>query len=191
MLTIDFNGDELVRTLIERLLADIRKSGNPDDKSAWTMSLKRVMKNLAADKRFGDGVRYYGHCVDDDPDDHEWLLDVIWFRADDGVLLALESEWERRTTGFVRDDFQKLLATKAPIKLMLFDSGGKEKNRSDFIADMQTCAWRFTQHLKHELYYIIDFSAGAHHVWWFQPSVDGADKTLTFTPRPDLSGPDV
>lgn len=59
---------------------------------------------------------------------------MVWYKEEklDGIdhlaslEMIMESEWIRRWSD-VRDDFQKLLVAKAPLKLMLFDVANADK----------------------------------------------------------------
>jgi len=51
----------------------------------------------------------------------EWLWDFVWLKSDNGylkqIILAAESEWTYKDT---REDFEKLLASIAPIRFFIF-----------------------------------------------------------------------
>ena len=62
--------------------------------------------------------------------DGEWLFDLCWYATTpDGhlleILLAVESEWNRRFDA-IRYDFEKLLVAKAKLKLMIFQASGSQ-----------------------------------------------------------------
>lgn len=53
----------------------------------------------------------------------EWLYDVIWYKMGDkdqlrSVILTMESELSDRSINGIRYDFQKLLVSNAPVKVL-------------------------------------------------------------------------
>lgn len=63
--------------------------------------------------------------------DAEWLYDVVWYKmgVEDhltNVFLTMESELSDRSINGIRYDFQKLLISNAPVKIMLCLAPSKE-----------------------------------------------------------------
>jgi hypothetical protein len=73
----------------------------------------------------------------------------------------VESEWARIAD--VEDDFSKLLSIKAPLKILLSDSGPDRSAK--LIERINGCARTFEQHLPGDIYYLIDYHAGRRDVY--------------------------
>lgn len=97
------------------------------------------------------------------PGHPEWLLDVVWWELGRGTVLAAECQWG--DAGDILRGFEKLMATKAPLKLMVCRSSraGAEKQdilfRTDTEAILQalgTSLIDFTQHVAGETYVLME-----------------------------------
>lgn len=93
----------------------------------------------------------------------EWLLDLVWWEPGRGAVLAAECEWGN--AGEIMRDFEKLLAVKAPLKLMIFCSrrAGAERQdvlfRTDSGAILQALSASlvdFRQHVEGETYVLLE-----------------------------------
>ena len=106
----------------------------------------------------------------------EYLADYTWAEEENGkrVLLACESEWGTRRYGRtywspVEHDFEKLLAIKAPFKVLIFSSYDEKKAgcskpapESNFTFDfakgrLKDSLEHYGHHLPGEAYIFIDF----------------------------------
>jgi hypothetical protein len=104
----------------------------------------------------------------------EFLVDYIWEEKENGrrLLLAGESEWGADRFGrthwyLVEEDFEKLLAVKAILKVLIFSSdyklpeshGAVEADFSIEFANkrIETSLKNYGHHLPGEIYILIDF----------------------------------
>jgi hypothetical protein len=104
----------------------------------------------------------------------EFLVDFIWEEIEDGrrILLAGESEWATDRYGathwcLVEEDFEKLLAVKAPFKVLIFSSNSKLGASQGAIEDdfslgfamrrLEASLRNYGHHLPGEVYIFIDF----------------------------------
>jgi|GEM_PF-3856366 len=82
--------------------------------SEWTKLIKQ---------RFSDLGRLNGCDICPEESSSQWLCDLVWYREENEAVvevpLALESEWNPSWRS-IRYDFEKLLAVKAGIKVMIF-----------------------------------------------------------------------
>lgn len=90
----------------------------------------------------------------------QWLYDLIWWNDSPGhkaVCLAVESEWNR-PVGEVLHDFEKLLAVKSPLKLMIYRTS---TNTAQTVRDgIEKYILNFTQHVDGEEYVFCEFQTG-------------------------------
>lgn len=94
----------------------------------------------------------------------EWLLDLVWWEPGKGSVLAMECKWG--DAGEILHGFRKLMATKAPLKLMIFRSrhAGAEKQDVLFRTDIQailqvlgTSLIDFSEHVEGETYLLLEY----------------------------------
>lgn len=182
---------EIVQDLIQKLPA----FAPGDKKQEWTSTVKQVMHQLCQDHTGKDVADCYATISDVS---WEWMLDVLWYaygeQGQEWVLLGLESEWNDRGEGIVWD-FRRLLATKAPIKIMLFEARGSKpekskKRRDEVIETLNAAARAWAQHAAEDHFYAIDFSHGSHASYYCQIRSDGRDENFAFELLPELSGDD-
>lgn len=173
---------KLLQILVEKVPEEAKRLGNGNDRT-WTKAAKNVLCSAAGQLEFYAAVTFKGKRY------HEWLLDAIWFGPNGDVLLAVESEWGR-TPQAVLDDFAKLMCTKAPLKLMLFQV---PKNRGDEIASrIGDKLNEYGQNVPGEHYLLINFANGEHQCWELELHSNGGPKKPGVRLRsvPSLSGPD-
>ncbi len=112
----------------------------------------------------------------------EWLLDLVWWEPGKGSVLAVECEWG--DAGQILCGFRKLMATKAPLKLMIFRSrrAGAEKQdilfRTDIDAILQvlgTSLIDFSEHVEGETYLLLECveAAPTFNMYEFRVPTDG------------------
>ena len=88
----------------------------------WTRRVKQLLVELADN---------YQTCASiSDATWGEWMCDVIWWDSDKDELLcsiplAAECEWGKEQD--VWDDFQKLLITRAAVRVMIFSANSRDK----------------------------------------------------------------
>jgi hypothetical protein len=171
----------IIEQLIERLPITAEKYSC----GAWTKAVKLVMRKLCEEHLGKEGWEFCGSLVEEDRTWHEWLLDVAWYRKtpdEEGILLALESEWAPSLEE-IGSDFCKLLATKAPLKIFLFEAQKQGINR------LQQMVNKWQQHTQGDVIYAIDFSRGQHKTWICMIDFEVSQKP-TFKPIEALCGLD-
>ena len=116
------------------------------------------------------------------PGHPEWLLDLVWWERGRGAVLAVECRWG--DAGEILRGFETLMATKAPLKLMVCRSRrpGAEKQdilfRTDTEAILQalgTALIDFSQHVAGETYVLMEHAEeeSAFHAYEFHVPSDG------------------
>jgi hypothetical protein len=111
---------------ITAILRDLPgRMGRDRPNSEWTRSLKEEIGNLGVRSEWKVSTSGFSNHFE-----QEWLYDLTWFRNDaEGYLcdvgLVLESEWEHPYAS-IKQDFEKLLLAKSPLKVMVFE--GYTKN---------------------------------------------------------------
>lgn len=120
----------------------------------------------------------------------EFLVDYTWEEKAGGkrLLLAAESEWAsvgwgRTSWSLVDQDLEKLLAVKAPFKVLIFSSKNKHKHRllegKDFSFEyvrkkLKDSLEPYAHHLAGEVYIFIDFPETR------EPEGDGIYRSFTW-----------
>jgi len=114
---------KVAKMFIERFVERVAPPKSVDDSDeAWTQSVRRRFIEICPEGCYalpGDPLTRKG----------EFLADYTWAEEENGkrVLLASESEWGSGRFGRihwtpVEHDFEKLLAIKAPFKVLIFSS---------------------------------------------------------------------
>lgn len=98
------------------------------------------------------------------PADREWLFDLIWFQNSEshhlkGLVLALESEWNRHPDDILYD-FEKLLVAHAPLKVMIFQDNGQ--NLPELWQMFEKSLQTYAQHDADETYVFAAFQERPH-----------------------------
>jgi hypothetical protein len=154
---------KFIEKFVERVATPM---GRPDDSDeAWTQSIRKRFIEICPEDCFalpGDALTRKG----------EYLVDYTWTEKDNGkrVLMACESEWGSGRYGkiywpLVEHDFEKLLAIKAPFKVLIFSSicepqGSMQENdfSFDYAKDkIKESLTNYGHHLPGEVYIFIDF----------------------------------
>ena len=160
-----------------------------DGHRAWTLAVKQVMERIARNESVQ--LEFYGTLDVDELKHREWLIDAVWyFRSSDGkgeaLLLALESEWSESPSEVV-NDFCKLLAVKAPIKIMLFE-GNHETEK--YIEPLGNVGSGWLQHDEGDLIYVINFREGRHKTWFYKVESSNPSDDFRFQVIDKLTGQD-
>ena len=158
-----------------------------------TKAVKDVMCELCA-RYIPRGREYCGTLIKDGKKYHEWLLDVLWYvktkKEERGVFLGLESEWQDDVHE-VASDFCKLLALKAPVKILLFQSGDKSKVEiGKHLKELNRIGKTWRQHSRGDLIYAINFHDGRHESYFYGVKKAGINSSFSLKSVPDLSGVD-
>lgn len=160
---------EFIRNLTTQILEqeyELRPR-NPREVPRWTESVKRAFYSFCheADASFrlpcdSSKVDFYGTLLEYKK--REWLLDVVIYVEPDGALVAVESEMDYNVDG-IELDFMKLLSFKAPLKILIVDTGKQPSNH--LRARLQERATAFKQHQPPETYYFINFHQRKYSVY--------------------------
>lgn len=103
-------GQEIAKALAEAVESE--PMSNPD----WTKRVKMELKSIG--EKYGYEVRATNHGK-------EWLYDIVWVKYENNylkqVFLACESELDTtyKQMTEVLYDFEKLLASNAPLKILI------------------------------------------------------------------------
>lgn len=189
--------EDLTSALLHRI--DTFDLEQPQAKNkVWTPQVKSFLRDIGNDlsKRMSGGVLETIYTKSDD-DAREFLFDVIWwYRGDKGphaecLALAAEIEWASFWWGHpgessaehvrdrVREDFDKLVIAKAPLKLMVFctsknSSGESHKPMQQVVlAELDRCVKQHKYLIPGETYVFIDVASQNHRrawVWRVGPS---------------------
>jgi len=96
---------------------------------------------------------------------YPWLLDFVWWSRQNGteqMVLAVESEMDKRVGKEIEPDFQKLPSFKCPLKLLVFSA-----DVGDTIKMAEHYLQKFTQHIDGEKYLLVGFVDPHPQCWWF------------------------
>jgi hypothetical protein len=152
--------DEIIDSitgLCEDLPEQLRITGARGN-TPWTYKLKEDIGNLGDSKEFDVCPRKYESYKNP-----AWLYDLVWYTEDDEhhlneLFLALESEWGNQ--GQVKYDFEKLLQSKATLKVMIFQAPQSSlQSLIDFMVDGIKA---FPKHSEDETYLLIGLNLDTH-----------------------------
>jgi len=182
------------REIVASIISRLSKTADTGSTKDWTDAVKETMHDLC--KEYLSSCEYYAgtHRGADCPSRHrEWLLDAIWWvgtkrNSSNGVLLGLESEW-RDSPDEVISDFEKVLAMKTPIKIILFEESKKHPEAAHIKALNELCGG-WSQHSRGDVLYAINFHGGRHDTFFYEADKDGAIPNFAFRKESKLSGPD-
>ncbi|MGA9755973.1 MAG: hypothetical protein WBV23_12625 [Desulfobaccales bacterium] len=128
----------------------------------WTKGVKQAIVNV------GRKFSYLTAASGTDSDEgQEWLYDIVWYQSDNekymtDVPLVAECEWGGE--GAIKYDFEKLLISRSPYKLMIFQSDS-DKNINDIINKMKIWITNFRQTSKRDRYL---FAGWSKTHWMFE-----------------------
>lgn len=148
--------EDAIITRIKKLPDDLGKGRGDTD---WTVELMRVIGTLGHEQGWAVCASKCRELFDGG-----WLYDLTWYRNGPNdhlneLGLVLESEW-RRNLGFIKFDFEKLLAAKAPIKVLVFqDWNGNLPQLWSFLETGIAC---FKPQGLHETYILAAYQEDKH-----------------------------
>ena len=118
----------LINVLKGRLQRVHEETAWESSNRTWTRQIKIALADLVSDKRVPSapsGCKRSAWASGACNAREEWLYDLCWLDYRDGFLvgmpLAVESEWGR--PGDIFDDFEKLVQSRAEVRLMIYDGG--------------------------------------------------------------------
>ncbi len=150
--TAPVSASELAAAVIDNFL-----HGAP--RAAQTTSIKHALEKHGLSL----GYRVFCTAAAEQDNAREWWLDLAWWRPGEGTVLAAACEWGN--SGAMLNKFEKLLATKAPLKLMIVASrrAGAERQDILFRTDTEavlnvlgTALIDYTQHVAGETYVLLE-----------------------------------
>ncbi|MFZ0314958.1 MAG: hypothetical protein WAL85_19815 [Candidatus Korobacteraceae bacterium] len=113
----------------------------------------------------------------------EWLLDVVWWKnyswPEIGIALAVECEWKTGKRELV-DDFQKLLCTKAPLKVFIYDGGNVPADGNEPQTWIKEEMRKYHHHVAGETYLFAAFGDRDQYCHKFVVPHDGALESVDF-----------
>lgn len=148
--------EDTIITRIKKLPDDLGKGRGDTD---WTVELMRVIGTLGLEQGWAVCASKCRELFDGG-----WLYDLTWYRNGPNdhlreLGLVLESEW-RRNLEFIKFDFEKLLAAKAPIKVLVFqDCNGNLPQLWSFLETGIAC---FKPQGLHETYILAAYQEDKH-----------------------------
>ncbi len=157
----------------------------------WTALVQDFLQEKVASvrKTLGRGEKELEH-ISTQPKKRvsEFMLDAVWWRRDpnggkEGLALAVECEWaalrpgsqEDRGTEFVGTeveyDFEKLVAVKSPLKLMIFVSAESrteslELMQNTIVQRLERLLAHRSDHISGETYILVDAATKGRRKAW-------------------------
>jgi hypothetical protein len=120
---------ELAKDVVRHLRETLRRQESRKDWTKGNLDALRGFKH----KDFPDIQVFPGEPTE--PKDKragEFLYDYVAYVQKKGILIAAESEWENRDVR-IREDFEKLLYVRSPVKVMMYRHD--HKRSASVIAD--------------------------------------------------------
>jgi hypothetical protein len=101
-----------IETLAHKLVKFLQdKVENTETRTEWSKQNFRLLQEFSKD--------YEAVCFPDkEAGEKEFLWDFVGYIQGRGLLLAVESEWDKKISE-LKKDFEKLLYVRSPLKLML------------------------------------------------------------------------
>lgn len=172
---------ELATLLCREVRAKVGEYPQNPNKRVWT---EIVLKDVLCQE--GTRLRYEV-CCSGMKEHGGWLLDMIWWKQNResgiGIALAVECEWDSKDLMW---DFQKLLCTKAPLKLFIYDGGNfpkqGEKEREQIRSEMLA----YRHHVEGETYLFVSFGDMGQYAYRFVVAKDGALRAIDFETLSDI-----
>ncbi|HXE09391.1 MAG TPA: hypothetical protein VN612_15920 [Acidobacteriaceae bacterium] len=127
----------------------------PEKNSEWTKNVRRKLRSPLAG---GEFIELDWKCFPADPESSkgEFLVDFLWWRAREGAVLVVESEWSPNMSE-VLTDFDKLAVIKAPFKLMIYSTYPRGPSSEDLKREFEDHLSNYRQHIEGETYIFIEF----------------------------------
>ncbi len=172
---------ELVTELMQHATATARKIDPGEEDTAWTTAVKLALDVMARDRGFT------AHYSNRKKENSEFLLDLVWWKQDNkscDAVLGMESEW--RNADKVREDFDKLLQFKSPLKLMIFTADTPRKRR-EIHAKLREGLHSFAQHVRGECYVFTEFTDGRCYSYRCDIKKDGMNQSAEIVPLDENS----
>jgi hypothetical protein len=118
-------------------------------------------------KRGNEDYKYVVACSLKEHDVQGWLLDLVWLDRDTlAMKLAVEDERSKRDK-HIKDDFEKLMSVKAPLKLFIYNTGERVQ------VWLQDYLSKFPQHVEGERYLLMEINGGNANFYQYCVPADG------------------
>ena len=155
----NINARDIAEKFVQGVLKEMDGAKPPcigGNKTKWTRAVKKVLGRLAEAPIYAP---------------YPWLLDFVWWsRKNDTeqMVLAVESEMDKRVRTQIEPDFQKLSSFKCPLKLLVFSANVEDtkKMAEDYLR-------KFVQHIDGEEYLLVGFVKPYPRCLWFRVSGNG------------------
>ena len=167
------NPDEIILKILEEFKTMERNEPDKIEQSTsqWTSSILTALCRIGKEQeQFNYSVHASTNFVDKQyKHGGEWLYDVIWCEYEGDFLksvpLAAECEWKNR--GHIKDDFEKLIQSRAAVRVFVFN-GGYSENGAEVLAN-KLCDWvgAFEGRQKGDTYLLVGYESDKKS-WWFR-----------------------
>jgi hypothetical protein len=164
-------GEHLTKTPEELVTLFVRKVARqrPRSQTERTKAIKQALREIGKDMKFYVAPDQSPVSTPSDPES-EFLFDMAWFRNADvnDIAMAMESEMERKNSGEILRDFQKLLHVKAPLKILVFQGVEPEWSEHILTNVRDKYLMKFSQHVQGERYIVVEFRFDEQAAHWHQ-----------------------
>ncbi len=115
-------------------------------------------------------------------DVQEWLLDFVWLdKRRLAMKLAVECEWSS-IPAQIRDDFEKLMSIKAPLKLFIYATDKIKNSRVQQV--LSEYLRNFSQNVEGEMYLLMEVHDRRANFYTYRLPRNGSVPEVTFGPLP-------
>ena len=112
-----------IKTILKKFETYAHKNLDPDKSERWTKKITHLLYDKGIKCNFEAYSKYPDHGG-------EWVFDLCWVERCNGITkslpLAMECEWNSWQE--VKDDFEKLLWSRAELCVMIFESRDRRRN---------------------------------------------------------------
>ena len=110
------NSAQKIKTLALELVKSLRsETNNTHKQKEWSERNFRLLREFSADH---DAASFPSIDVKTKTRNKQFLWDFVGYVKKRGILIAAESEWNKKPSE-IEHDFEKLLYVRSPLKLML------------------------------------------------------------------------
>ena len=171
---VTISSEELAAVLCRDVRAKVNDHPRNPNNRVWTDIVYEVLYREGTQLGYQVYCSRIGAC-------HEWLLDVVWWNhtrgGEVGIVLAVECEWDCKDLMW---DFQKLLCTKAPLKVFIYDGGNTPQYGRKERKQLEQEMLAYRDHVEGETYLFVSFGDTGQYAHRFVVPKDGALETIEF-----------
>ncbi len=174
---VPISSESLATMLCRNVRAGVNAFPQNPSIGIWTAIVKDVLYREGARRNFEVWCSGIKDC-------QESLLDMVWWQRNrEGIALAVECEWDCRD---LLRDFQKLLCTKAPLKLFIYDGGDVPDSGDKECEQIKSLTLAYRHHVEGETYLFVSFGNTGQYSYRFIVPKDGALHDVEFEPLSDV-----